>query len=59
MDEGCAGTEDEIVTLKVLSSLCPQLFTALTLTVPPLLPDVTCMLVDVELPDHPDGKVHI
>ena len=59
MNEGWEGAEEDSVTPNVFSWLWPQLFTALTLTVPPLLPAVASMLVPVDVPDHPEGSVHI
>ena len=55
---GCVGT-GETVTDKVLGVLLPQLLFAVTEIVPPELPAVAVMEVDVELPDQPEGKVHM
>ena len=55
---GCVGT-GEMVTDKVLGVLLPQLLFAVTEIVPPELPAVAVMEVDVELPDQPEGKVHM
>ena len=46
------------VTDFVLAVLFPQLFTAITEIVPLLVAGVTVMDVPVDVPDHPEGKVH-
>ena len=52
---GIAGT----VTLKVLVVPEPQALFAVTEIVPTVAPAVAEMDVVVELPLHPDGKVHV
>ena len=47
------------VANKVLSALLPQPLLAVTETVPPELPTVVVIEFEVELPDQPDGKVHV
>ena len=37
----------------------PQALLAVTITLPPVVPSVACMLLVVELPDHPLGKVQL
>ena len=46
-------------TLNVRALLVPQKLFAVTETVPPLASGVAVIDVDVELPPHPDGKVHV
>ena len=41
------------------TALLPQALFALTVTVPELLPIIAVMLVDVEVPDQPDGNVQV
>jgi hypothetical protein len=46
-------------TLSVLAVLVPHELLAVTEIVPPVAPAVAVIDVDVELPLHPDGKVHV
>jgi hypothetical protein len=55
---GCDGTF-KAVTLKVLSGPEPQALSALTEIFPLLLPAVTVIEVEVELPVHPAGNDHV
>ena len=50
---------DAITTFNVLSVLEPHELSAVTEIVPPLAPAVAAIDVDVELPLHPDGNVHV
>jgi hypothetical protein len=47
------------VTDNVLVVLDPQALFALTEIVPPTVPAVVFMEVVVEVPDHPEGNVHV
>ena len=58
MAPGCAGAEFT-VTLSVLAVLVPHALDAVTEIVPPVAPAVALIEVEVELPVHPDGKVHV
>jgi hypothetical protein len=53
--EGIAFT----VTASVRAILVPHELVAVTEIVPPVEPAVAVMDVEVELPVHPDGKVHV
>jgi hypothetical protein len=55
---GCKGIVFT-VTVSVLATLLPQLLFAVTLIVPLADPTVTAMLVVVELPVQPLGKVQV
>lgn len=46
MANGCAGE-------------APQVLLAVTVIVPPVAPGVAEMVLEVLLPDHPPGKVHV
>lgn len=46
-------------TDSVLAVLFPQLLFAVTEMVPPLPAVVTVILLVVEVPDHPEGSVHV
>ena len=46
-------------TLNVRALLVPHELLAVTEIVPPLAPGVVVIEVEVELPVHPDGKVHV
>ena len=46
-------------TLNVRALLVSQKLFAATEIVPPLAPGVVVIEVEVELPVHPDGKVHV
>ena len=46
-------------TLSVLAALVPHEFVAVTEIAPPDAPAVALIDVDVELPLHPGGKVHV
>ena len=59
MVPGFNGATPAIVTDNVLEALVPQLLLALTEIVPPLLPGVVVMELEVEEPVHPVGKVHV
>ena len=48
-----------VFTDKVLEELEPQPLFATTEIVPPLVPVVHVIEVEVELPDHPDGVVQV
>ena len=48
-----------IVTANVWAGELPQLLLAVTLTVPPIVPDVDMILLVVELPVHPTGSDHV
>ena len=58
MAPGWAGT---VVTdvVKVLAVLVPQALPAVTDIVPPVAPAVAVMEVEVEVPDHPAGRLHV
>ena len=56
---GCVNDAPEIVTGSVCATLLPQVLLAVTEIVPPLLPAVVMIDVVVEVPVHPDGKVHV
>lgn len=58
MEPGCAGTV-ATVTLKVLAALVPQVLDAVTEILPPVVPAVAVIEVEVELPVHPAGKVQL
>lgn len=47
------------VTLKVCADEEPHGLLAVTEIVPPEDPDVVVMLVVVDVPDQPDGNVHV
>ena len=55
---GCEG-KAETDTLKLLSSPAPQALFAVTDTFPLAAPAVALMLVEVELPVHPKGRVQV
>ena len=55
MVPGCAGTV-ETVTANVRAVLVPQLLVAVTEMVPPALPTVALMEVELEVPLHPEGR---
>ena len=50
---------DAVATLSVLIVPEPQVLFAITEITPPLAPTVTVIDVVVELPLHPEGKVHV
>jgi len=58
IEPGCDGVA-ETDTLNVRVLLEPQELLALTNIVPPAAPTVAEIEVEVELPLHPDGKVHV
>jgi hypothetical protein len=45
------------VTLRGVTELCPQPLTAMTVTIPELLPAATVMLLVLLEPVHPEGIV--
>ena len=45
--------------LNVRALLVPHELVAVTETVPPVAPAVAAIDVEVEVPPHPDGKVHV
>ena len=45
--------------LKVLAVPEPQVLFAVTETFPPVAPAVSVIEVDVEVPVHPEGRVHV
>jgi hypothetical protein len=47
------------VMVAVLAALVPQLFTAVTEMVPPDVPAVVVIEFVVDVPDHPEGSVHV
>lgn len=47
------------VTVKVCAALLPQLLLAVTEIVPALAPAVRVMELDVDVPVHPLGAVHV
>jgi hypothetical protein len=55
---GCAGV-GITVTPSVLAPPDPQLLSAVTITVPLLLPIVAVIVLDEELPFQPEGNVHV
>jgi len=58
MEPGWSGVEDAD-TVNVRALLVPHELLAVTEIVPPLAPGVVVIEVEVELPVHPDGKVHV
>ena len=57
---GCAGNEQVLtVTANVLAALAPHELFAVTEIVPPALPAVVVIEVEVDEPDHPEGSVHV
>ena len=58
MFPGCAGIA-VTVTASVRTALLPQALFALTVMLPPALPAVAAMEVEVEVPVHPGGSVHV
>jgi len=58
MEPGWSGVEDAD-TVNVRALLVPHELVAVTEIVPPLASGVAVIDVDVELPVHPDGKVHV
>ena len=58
MVPGCKGVTLTLTAKVLVVLLIPQLLTDNTETFPPVFPVVTVILVLVELPDQPDGKVH-
>jgi hypothetical protein len=55
---GCVGVGDTL-TFITLGELAPQALLALIKMVPPVLPAVVEMDVEVEVPDHPDGRFQV
>jgi hypothetical protein len=55
---GCGGVV-AVATVNVLAGLLPHELFALTETVPPVLPGVVVILLVVELPVQPLGKVQV
>ena len=58
IEAGWLGTEF-ILTTNVTGELFPQLLVATTESVPLVVPAVTFIEFEVEVPLQPDGKVHI
>ena len=56
---GCSKAVPPTATDIVLAALVPQVFTALTLNVPPVVPEVTVIEFDEDDPDQPEGKVQV
>jgi hypothetical protein len=56
-EPGCEGT-DVIVTLNLRAVLKPQVLFAETEISPPDAPAIVVIEVEVELPLHPEGRVH-
>ena len=48
-----------IVTFRFRTTELPQVLFAITLIVPPRLPEVTVILFVVLLPLHPEGKLQV
>ena len=46
-------------TVNEVLELLPQELFALTDIVPPMVPAVVVILVDVDVPDHPEGNVQV
>ena len=59
MEAGCTGAMEVMVTAAVLTTLLPQLLFALTDREPPVDPAVSVIALVVDVPVHPDGKVHV
>ena len=57
MFPGCAGI-GVTLTFRVLHELQPMLLQALTLMVPPFVPAMAFIEVELELPLHPEGNCH-
>jgi hypothetical protein len=55
---GCVGVGDTL-TFKTLGELAPQALLAVTEILPPALPAVAEMEVEVEVPDQPAGRFHV
>lgn len=58
MTEGVPGAEFTL-TVKVWTAEEPQPLFAITEIVPPVAPAVAVIELVVEVPDHPDGSVHV
>ena len=58
IEPGWEGSADD-ETLRVCRVLDPQSLLAVTDMVPPVAPTVAFIEVEVELPLHPDGRVHV
>ena len=59
MAPGVAGVVDTVTPLNVDGLLVPQKLVAVTVISPPVAPMVASMEAVVEIPVHPDGKVHV
>ena len=59
MAPGVDGAEAAMLTDKVLTGLLPQPLFAFTEIEPPAVPLVTVIVLVVELPDQPEGKVQV
>ena len=59
MTPGCAGEDAVMLTAKVRAVLPPQLLLAFTVIFPPAVPEVAVILLVVELPVQPEGKVQV
>ena len=59
MVPGWAGKPAVLVTANVWAKLAPQLFVAVTVMFPPVLPAVALMLLVVEVPVQPVGSVQV
>jgi hypothetical protein len=58
IEPGCAGI-DEVVTTKTCAMELPQVLFATTLILPPVAPAVVVIELVLEVPVHPEGKVHV
>ena len=58
IDAGCAGGTVTFTDIDC-AALVPQLLEASTVILPPAVPAVEFMVAVVELPDQPEGNVHI
>ena len=58
IDPGIEGAEFTVI-VKVCTTEEPQRLFAFTLMFPPVVPAMVLILVVVEVPDHPDGNVHV
>ena len=56
---GCEGAEVPIATANVVVALLPHELFALTVIDPPALPTVAAIEFVVEVPDQPEGNVHV